>query len=138
LRCKGPLSNLRITGQLKSCNGIVNNLSYQEIAIKLEGTYPLINLYDCEIIEQDGTVYAFDGKVNLAQLNNLYSGVHTINFSPLTKVDDLNWHKWTIRRNKERGNVEFENRFKSGRSENLRLRDESNFDMLGVEQTLKF
>ncbi len=138
LRFKGPLSNLKINGQLKASNGVIRDFPYQEIMVKLEGIYPVINLYECEIIEQDGTVYAFDGKVNLSQLNNLYSSGHAINFSPLTKAGDLNWNKWTIRRNKERGNLEFENRLKSGRSDSLRLRDDSDSDMLGVEQTLKF
>lgn len=138
LRFKGPLSNVRINGQLKATNGTIEDLSYREIAVKIEGSYPVVNLFDCEIIEEDGVVYAFDGKINLAHINNLYSSENVINFSPLTNADELSWRKWTIRRNKERQNLEFEHRLKSGRSDTLRLRDEPSFDMLGVEQTLKF
>jgi hypothetical protein len=138
LKIKGTPGALRINGQLKAANGIFNDLPYQEITLRLEGVYPVVNLYDCEIVEEDGTIFAFNGKVNLAQLNNLYSGGHNITFSPLTKSGDFNWRRWTIRRNKERGSFEVENRLKSGRPDSLRLRDESSFDMLGVEQTLKF
>ncbi|HOX53926.1 MAG: hypothetical protein PHI86_01260 [Candidatus Omnitrophica bacterium] len=138
LRFKGPAANLRINGQLRAKDGIAQGISYREITVGLEGIYPIVNLHDCEIIEQDGTVYAFDGKLNLNEVNNLYSSENSFSFFPLTNSDDLSLRKWTIRREKERGNLELEKSFKSGRPENLRLKDDSSFDMLGVEQTLKF
>ncbi|MFH1655475.1 MAG: hypothetical protein ABH954_02565 [Candidatus Omnitrophota bacterium] len=138
LRFKGQLSNLKINGQLKANDGDIDGLLYREILVKVDGIYPVINLFDSEIIEADGIIYNFNGRVNLAEINNLYSGEHNFTFLPKTSGDESGWHKWTIRQDESRGRLEFEKRFKSGRPDSLRLRDDEGIDMLGVEQTLKF
>jgi len=138
LRFKGQLSNLKITGQLKANDGDIDGLLYREILVKVDGTYPIVNLFESEIVEDDGIIYNFNGRVNLAEINNLYSGEHNFTFFPKTSGEELSWHKWTIQREETRGRLEFEKRFKSGRPDSLRLRDDEGVDMLGVEQTLKF
>ncbi|MBM3251529.1 MAG: hypothetical protein FJZ11_01935 [Candidatus Omnitrophica bacterium] len=138
LRFKGQLANLKINGQLRASDCDIAGQLYREILVKLEGTYPIINLFDSEIIEADGVIYTLQGKVNLAQINNFYSGEHVFAFSPKTSDDAFNWHKWTIRREETHGRLESEQRLKSGRTDSLRLKDNESIDMLGVEQTLKF
>jgi hypothetical protein len=138
LRLKGPISRLEVSGQLRANRGHIADLLYDEILVKVDGVYPIIYLFDSEILEQDGVIYTFEGRVNLAEINNLYSGEHSFTFSPLTSEDKFNWHRWTIRRDKTRGNLEFEKRLRSGRPDRLHSNGDENIDLLGIEQTLKF
>ena len=93
LRFKGPKSNVKITGQLKASDGNIADLFYREILVKVDGVYPVIYLFDTEVLEEDGVVYAFEGRVNLTEINNLYSREHNFTFFPVTTADGYNLHK---------------------------------------------
>ncbi len=138
LKIEGVFSNPKIRGQIKASQGIINEFKYKDIFLNLEGSYPLLNIVDSRIIEENSMPYSLAGKLDLRGLNNLKAQGNSIKIFPSEK-NSFNWQSWNIRRklmSDSDDKLELEYKLKPNRPFGIRFED--NQEIIGFGQKIKF
>ncbi|MFZ5800284.1 MAG: hypothetical protein ACOY3D_02765 [Candidatus Omnitrophota bacterium] len=103
VRLSGYFKRLKISGILRSEKVQIDGLAFRNAAINFHGQYPVVDVENSEIRDENGMVYNLSGKFNLRQINKFSSGAHQITVTPFS--DDAAALKgWTIRRIEDLGN----------------------------------
>jgi len=137
LRVFGRLNGIQIKGQLRSKEGQIEDFSYRDANINFGGFYPLLDIVDSSISDEQGYIYSLVGRFDLLDINNFTSSQHQINVSPFSDRN-FNSQAWTIRKEGlgRDSELEFGYRLKPNRiSEGL---SGSREGMLGIERKHKF
>lgn len=137
VRLSGYFKRLQIRGSLRSAEAQVGDFSFRNAAINFRGQYPVVDIDNSDIRDENGIVYSLSGKFNLRQINKFSSGQHRITVTPFS--DDASALKgWTIRRIEDLGNdsqLEFGYRLKSKTPAQVYSNPEG---ILELERTHKF
>jgi hypothetical protein len=138
IKIEGFISSPQIKGQLRASNGNINELRYSDIFVNVEGSYPLINIVDSGIVEEGGTPYNLEGRLDLRQLNNFNSPSNSIKVNP-SSGKGFSWQSWNISRKQNNfsdDRLKLEYKLKPNRPFGIRFED--NQEILGVEHKIKF
>lgn len=137
LRVFGRLNGIQIKGQLYSKEGQIEDFAYREANINFGGFYPLLDIVDSSISDEQGYVYSLVGRFDLLEINNFTSSQHQISVSPFSD-SNFNSQAWTIRKEGlgRDSELEFGYRLKPNQlPEGLSGNREG---MLGIERKHKF
>jgi hypothetical protein len=138
IRFSGQPRRLKLKGSLYSDSGEMQGFVYRDCLINFSGYYPVLNIDESSISDEEGLIYSLGGRFNLREINNFISSEHNITVSPFSERD-MDLRTLAIRKREEVGKdaeVEFSYRLKQKRpTDNLSGNDEG---ILGIEHRYKF
>ncbi len=133
----GFFDQLSIIGDLQSYHGFIHQFYFDYIEARFKGTYPLLELTQTRVAEQDGMSFRVEGILDLSEDFSLFhEQLSRLKIIPLIRDSDIS-REWTIRRQKN-GQRQSETGFQYRLKQTRESSGVEELDWLGVQHKIKF
>lgn len=132
LRLSGSPEQLQIRGILNSFDGLVQGYRYNTARLNILGVYPLINVTDSYVAQNDGFSFEINGVLDLSDMKNFETQIKNFTGKPLVS-DEGQGREWTLKRTQSQGEgVTTEFKYM------LRKDDDREDAIIGIERKIEF
>jgi len=138
IQVSGKLQQFGFKGQLVSYNGLLDDLEYESFHFNFEGTHPIVNISDSQIVRDDGIIFLLQGTLDLASKENFDHQVDALTKAPIVNINGEKL-EWTFKQIKKEGassKTELKYLLKGSSPSGQSYDDEA--DMFAVERSIEF